>query len=179
MESAALKFFHKNFKATHQKIVNPSSQKMDDELEDKVSFNTDEPRDKLGPEQLFQKKTEFSHWDLKTSSSSTHAKTFYITLADSTFLLLQLVYSTMNSWSHSVQATLRIYPALDSKKGVVKKAKTVSLGASDFHLSKDQYSVETGTLNIDCLDGGQKFHLFYKDDEGGLGLDAIFVVGIL
>ena len=122
--------------------------------------------------------SDFSGWGLvKNSISSTHAKTFYITLADSTFLLLQLVYSTMNSWSHSVQATLRIYPGPDSKSGAVKKAKTVGLGAGDFHVSKDGLSVDTGTLKIECLQGGAKYRLFYHDEEGGLGMDAIFVVG--
>lgn len=116
----------------------------------------------------------FSQWNLHASASSTHAKTFYFLLQDSTFILIQLVYSTMNSWSHSVQATMRVY-----RKDGTKKSKTVGLGASDFHLSNDNLTVDTGVLKIECLDptNGTKFHITYNDPESGLKLDATVTSG--
>ncbi|KAJ3301557.1 putative cell survival pathways protein [Kappamyces sp. JEL0829] len=117
---------------------------------------------------------DFSVWKLKDSSSCTHSKTFYIILKDKTFLLFQCVYSTMNSWSHSVQCTLRVYPG--SSAGPSRVGKTVGLGAHDFRLGKDSLSVDTGALRLDCIDGGKQYGLFYKDEESGLSLQATVTV---
>jgi hypothetical protein len=114
---------------------------------------------------------EFSQWDLKSSTKSAHSKTFYIMLPDKTFILFQAVYSTMNSWSHSVQCTLRVYPG----GAAASVAKTIGLGASDFKLSNENRSLDTGALKI-YLVNGKDYQLYYRDEKSGLELDALVTV---
>ena len=81
-------------------------------------------------------------WNI-TNPSSNDGETFYLYCDNGYFLLLQIMYSTMNSWQHSIQISCRIHGP-DS----YKKAVTWSKYAADFSLSADKLSVKCDPFKI-------------------------------
>ncbi|EGF79422.1 hypothetical protein BATDEDRAFT_89507 [Batrachochytrium dendrobatidis JAM81] len=81
-------------------------------------------------------------WVLEPSFT-TEAQTFYITAHNGIFALFQLVYSSINSWSPSVQITARVY-----MPDGVKKIKSVSLAGSALELSADKLSATCSNMTI-------------------------------
>lgn len=73
-------------------------------------------------------------WDTKHSSTA-EGQVFYATTASGLLVIFQLAYSSMNTWSHSIQFSIRIHG--DGLKKVV----TRSFPASDFKITESRYSV--------------------------------------
>lgn len=90
-------------------------------------------------------------WEIPVSSTNV-GPTFYVT-TDKMFVLLQMIYTTINSWSPSVQLTARVY-GVDG----TKKFSTISESASSFIMSQDSYSANCGPMAVTKL----------QDDNGNL-----------
>lgn len=103
-------------------------------------------------------------WILK-SSSTTQGQVFYVMAKNGALMVLQLVYSSMNSWSHSVQAGCRIHIP-----GQPPKTLNVSLGASAMQISPDKLSVTANPIAITHT-APLTFHLTYKKDDVDVNVD--------
>lgn len=103
-------------------------------------------------------KPKFFPYDV-SKASQTQALTFYIVLpplaapGTHSIVIFQLVYSTMNSWSHTIQSTIRLY-----EKNIKQ---TVSSYSADFLLREDQ--VECGGMKIKRISSG-KFECYFKSE---------------
>ncbi|KAJ3254860.1 putative cell survival pathways protein [Boothiomyces macroporosus] len=88
--------------------------------------------------------------DLEFSNSVPSAAdgpTFYLTTDSGYYILIQMIYSSMNSWSHSIQIACRIH----GPNGY-KKTKTESKGASDFKMSSDKLSADCKPMSVKYIE---------------------------
>jgi hypothetical protein len=84
-------------------------------------------------------------WTLP-KSSTTEGPTFYIITPQLT-LMTQMVYSSINSWSPTVQLVARI-------SGAVKHSITLTKSLSDLKVSQDKLSATCGPMSVDFNDWG-------------------------
>ena len=104
-------------------------------------------------------------WEIP-EASVTLGPTFYVH-ADSMFVLMQMVYSTMNSWSPSVQITARVYGSNGEKK-----FSTISESSTGFEVSDDWLSAKCGPMTIDRVAGDElKYRVVF--DTPDLKLDIV------
>ncbi|KAJ3068092.1 putative cell survival pathways protein [Podochytrium sp. JEL0797] len=103
-------------------------------------------------------------WKLEYAAAATECFTYYLTLDNGTYVLAQMVYSTIGL-APSVQMTLRIY---NSDK--TKFNQTVSPYTTSFLVSEDKQSVECDQFSIKFNNG--KYVL--KFDLGEAAIDVQF-----
>ena len=104
-------------------------------------------------------------WEPPVSSANI-GPTFYIT-TDKLFILLQMIYSTVNTWSPSIQLTARVY----GQDGT-KKFSTLSESTSNFITSDDLYSASCGPMSVTKIDG-EKLEYRVKFDTPDLKIDIL------
>ncbi|KAI8910232.1 oxidative stress survival, Svf1-like protein [Gorgonomyces haynaldii] len=103
-------------------------------------------------------------WVLE-SSGTNQGVVFYVTSNSGYFFQLQIVYSSINSWSPSAQIIVRIY-GLDG----FKYCATKNVSGSALKISQDKVSVSLEGCNINKTATGYTF--VYKNDE--VDIDLVF-----
>lgn len=98
-------------------------------------------------------------WTLPVSHT-TIGPTCYVTSENGIFILIQMVFSSLNSWSPSVQLTARIY----GPNGL-KKVALISESGANLNLSKDKLSSECGPMAFKFLDDGLGYKVSYNTHD--------------
>jgi hypothetical protein len=106
-------------------------------------------------------------------SSAIIGPTAYISLDNGLFILAQLAYSSLNSWSPSVQITVRIYGPEN-----IKKAVNISEQYYALELSDDKLSVECGQLRFKFLhEKGLGYQITFDSPEVSFDIECIASAG--
>ncbi|KAH6575473.1 hypothetical protein BASA50_005485 [Batrachochytrium salamandrivorans] len=94
-------------------------------------------------------------------SGATESQTFYFTTHSGIYAFVQLVYSSMNSWSPFAQVTSRVYMPDGTKKVTSSSASGASL-----QLSSDRLSAECTPISIkylaDAATPGPSYHVTFE-----------------
>jgi hypothetical protein len=83
-----------------------------------------------------------------TTSFTTKGPTVYVLSDNGIVILFQIVYSTMNSWSHTCQCTIRVYHP-DWKK-------CISLSKSGSDLVVTEKNIKCGSFSLSIIDQDSK-----------------------
>jgi hypothetical protein len=98
-------------------------------------------------------------WTLPTSST-TEGPTFYILADNGISMMTQMVYSSMNSWSPTVQLVARAFLPNGEMKSV-----TLTKGYGELILSEDKRSATCGPMSVEFFEFGYKVQLQDGDFE--------------
>ncbi|KAI9339631.1 oxidative stress survival, Svf1-like protein [Obelidium mucronatum] len=101
-------------------------------------------------------------WKLEYPGQATESFTYYLTLDNGTYVLAQMVYSTLGL-APSVQMTLRIYNA-----DKTKFSKTVSPSTSSMKVSADKHSVTCEQFSINFIPETGSYKLSFHLPEAAI-----------
>jgi hypothetical protein len=105
--------------------------------------------------------TKEIEWTLP-KASTTEGPTFYVFADSGISMMTQMVYSSMNSWSPTVQLVARIFGPNGIKKSV-----TLTKGSGDLKVSQDKLSATCGPMSVQFLPG-EKWGYQVSLKDGGV-----------
>lgn len=108
---------------------------------------------------MFPVELDALKWKLEPAST-TEGQTFYVTTNEGLFAFVQVVYSSINSWSPSVQITARVYTP-DGNKKVINK----TVGGPALELSADRLSLKCDTAELKYKEGSHPrpfYHIVFS-----------------
>lgn len=106
-------------------------------------------------------------------NSTTEGQVFYVMDRSGLFAVVQLVYSSMNTWAHNLQISARIH--LPSG---LKKSLSFSHSASTFKITKDRLSCECHPIGkVTKHETGLGYNIHFKADGIDINLQLVATDG--